>query len=95
MAEERHQHQQDFPYHEQYVDKGVVQYEIYAAGYSDGSIVHPSSRIDYNYDGSSLVGETVTTRDEDGNVVSGGVINYEWYTESLGPNKEIRRKVRV
>lgn len=95
MAEERHQHQQDYPYYERYLDKGLLVYEVYAAGYSGGDIIHPSSRIDYHYTGNTLTGETITPRDEDGNVVSGGVVNYEWSTESVGPNKEIRRKIRI
>ena len=95
MSEGRHQHHQSYPYHEQGLDKGQLMYEIYAAGYQDGGIVHPSSRIDYQYDGNSLIGETVTAYDEDGNVVSEGTVSYEWYTESTGPQTEIRRKVRV
>jgi hypothetical protein len=93
MAEERHSHEQDFPYHEQRVENGLVQHEVFAAGFENGEIVHPSSRIDYTYDGSSLIGESITASDEDGNVVS--TVNYEWYTESVTNKISIRRKVRV
>jgi hypothetical protein len=92
MAEERHAHQENYPYHEEHYDGGKLAHEIFAAGYESSAIVHPSSRVDYNYQGNVLIGETVTTRDEDGNVVS--TVEYEWYTEKVG-NKETRRKVRV
>jgi hypothetical protein len=93
MAEERHQHQSDYPYHEQRVEWGKVVYETVAAGYENGKIVHPSSRIDYQYDGEILIGETITARDEDGNIVSS--VSYEWSTEEISQKIHVRRKVRL
>jgi len=92
MAEERHSHEQDYPYHEEQYDGGKLLHEIYASGYESGAIIHPSSQKTYNYQGNVLVGETVVSWDEDGNIVS--TVNYEWYTEKVG-NIETRRKVRV
>jgi hypothetical protein len=92
MGQERPNDQQGYPYHEEYYDSGKLMYEIFAVGYAAGAIVHPSSRVDYNYQGNLLVGETVTQRDDDGSVVA--TTEYEWYTEKVG-KAETRRKVRV
>ena len=92
MAEERYHHQEDFPYYEESFYKGKLMYELFASGFANGEAIHPSSRVDYVYDGNSLVGETVTSMNEDGDVVS--TVNYEWYSESSGLT-ETRRKVRV
>jgi hypothetical protein len=92
MAEEKHQHQ-DYPYREQFIDKEKVVYEIVAAGYKNGEIVHPSSKIDYQYDGDELIGETIVARDEDGKIVSS--VSYEWSTENISQRTIIRRKTRI